>query len=243
MRRFFRRHGRWMSALVIGLPLSALLLWMALWVWPRPTVESFHAHKNRQDTLIVLLSGDLGFHGATRKAAIELVDKGFDLVAVDSRHWFHGFDALQADSRRLATLIASHQQKMGDRRIILSGISFGADILPFTHQYLTPDIQKSIIGYALVVPSNHAYFKTDWHEHLDWGGISRATLPALHKLPLDRLVCVYGIEEDDSVCPLLDTSGARMLGLPGGHLLNGQYHHVVAFLGNAFATPNVAVDP
>lgn len=236
MSRKLSRIWKLSICILLLIPAGGMLVWMALWVWPRPTVEDFHATQHRQNILILLLSGDLGFHGATRKAALELVDQGFDLVAVDSRRWFHGHDNLGKDSDRLGDLITSQMRRTGDQQLILSGISFGADILPFAQPLLPHDLQTQIKGYALVVPSTEAYFETNWQEHLEWGGHTRSTLPPLLALPQDQIACVYGVEEDDSACPVLDENGAHSLGLPGGHLLNGKYAPVVTFLANALGS-------
>jgi type IV secretory pathway VirJ component len=230
------RRWRALGTLLLLLPLGAMLIWMALWVWPRPATETARAIVHRKNILIVVLSGDLGFHGETRKSMLGLTASGYDVAALDSRTWFHGYDALARDSTRIAQYVMEQQSQTGDQQVIYSGISFGADILPFTLSHFPGQLQQAIIGYALIVPSTTAHFKTDWRAYLDWGAVSRATLPVLGTLPADRLACVYGIEEEESSCPALNDTPARILGLPGGHLLNGNTKLVVAFLTGAFSS-------
>ena len=53
-----------------------------------------------------------------------------------------------------------------------------------------------------------------------------------NRLTWAPLTCIYGVEETDSLCPLLTTANARKVGMPGGHNIrhdaDGLLRHVLA---------------
>ncbi|RZL54212.1 MAG: hypothetical protein EOP65_11695, partial [Sphingomonas sp.] len=52
-----------------------------------------------------------------------------------------------------------------------------------------------------------------------------------NRLTWAPLTCIYGVEEDDSLCPLLRVPGAQVIGMPGGHNIHhdetGLLRHVL----------------
>jgi type IV secretory pathway VirJ component len=53
-----------------------------------------------------------------------------------------------------------------------------------------------------------------------------------NRLTWAPLTCIYGVEEIDSLCPLLKVPNARKVGMPGGHNIrhdaDGLLAHVLA---------------
>jgi type IV secretory pathway VirJ component len=50
-----------------------------------------------------------------------------------------------------------------------------------------------------------------------------ATLPEVERIKDVRVMCVYGQEESDSLCPQLDPRKVTLVKLPGGHHFDGNY--------------------
>ena len=81
---------------------------------------------------------------------------------------------------------------------------------------------------ALIVPSQTAQF--EFHV-AEWAGVdlgdSMPNLPEMQKARSINTICIYGTEEKDSLCPKLESLGAKILGLPGGHQVGGDYGRLV----------------
>jgi type IV secretory pathway VirJ component len=48
-------------------------------------------------------------------------------------------------------------------------------------------------------------------------------LPELAKLTGTRVLCVYGVDEKESLCPLIPPGTARIVAKPGGHHFDEDY--------------------
>jgi type IV secretory pathway VirJ component len=112
-------------------------------------------------------------------------------------------------------------------RFILVGYSLGADVLPFVVNRLPPDLMRRVSVVALLGPSR----EVDFEFHLtDWlGGTSRtalSVLPEVRKLRGPKLLCVFGLSENDSLCHELEGGDARLLALEGAHHFGGRYREI-----------------
>ena len=59
-------------------------------------------------------------------------------------------------------------------------------------------------------------------------------LPELQRFDLSRLQCVYGEEEEDSLCPAPELARAEVLRFPGGHHFDEDYEKIAdAILASA----------
>jgi type IV secretory pathway VirJ component len=63
------------------------------------------------------------------------------------------------------------------------------------------------------------------------------TLPEVRRMRGVRFLCIYGAEEDDSICPQLQGSNALVAKLPGGHHFDGDYDKLAATILGALPAP------
>ena len=60
------------------------------------------------------------------------------------------------------------------------------------------------------------------------GDTSHPTLPEVARIPASILQCVYGADDDDSVCAELAGSGADVVRTDGGHHFDDDYAGLAA---------------
>src|SRR3546814_12060316 len=78
--------------------------------------------------------------------------------------------------------------------------------------------------------------RADFEFHVtNWVGSSGGLpiAPEMQKLDAGHSLCVYGVEEDDSLCPSLDPQKIRLVKLPGGPHFDGNYDHPARKIGRA----------
>ena len=111
--------------------------------------------------------------------------------------------------------------------MILIGYSQGADILPFAVNQLKPALRTRIALVAAMGLSDHAVFEFELGNWVADNNDGPETLPEVAKIKDLPFLCVYGEEEEDSICPKLPTGGsATAVKMAGGHHFDGAYEQL-----------------
>jgi type IV secretory pathway VirJ component len=123
------------------------------------------------------------------------------------------------------------------RKLALIGYSRGADVLPFLVSRLPEDLKARVALVALLGPALSVEF--EFHVS-DWlSGAPRADAlpiaPEVAKLRGLRVLCVYGREEGDSLCPTLPPELALRDERPGDHHFGGDYDPIGARIAQELA--------
>lgn len=182
--------------------------------------------------LAVMLSGDGGWAALDRGVAAALAAQGIGTVGWDSLSYYWKARSPEEAAGDLARLLRHYRQGWGKRQVVLIGYSFGAGVLPFLVSRLPPDLRGSIALVAFLGLGPTASFEfhlTDWFSN-SASGDAQPVLPEVRRLaPLPRL-CVYGQQEDGSLCPRLAADGVEVRRLPGDHHFGGDYAAVARLI-------------
>ncbi|HEX9942714.1 MAG TPA: AcvB/VirJ family lysyl-phosphatidylglycerol hydrolase [Thermoanaerobaculia bacterium] len=179
------------------------------------------------DALAVILSGDGGWAGLDREVAGALAGRGVPVVGLNSLQYFWTARTPEGAARDLERLLRHYLAAWKRRQALLIGYSLGADVLPFLANRLPADLLDRVRLIVLLGPSRSASFEF----HLgDWLGVGgdpgRPVLPEVRKLNGLPLLCLYGKEEDDSLCPLIVPPLGKAVALAGAHHFGGRYDAV-----------------
>jgi type IV secretory pathway VirJ component len=174
-----------------------------------------------RDVVAVLLSGDLGFHirmaGAT---AGHLADAGIPTVGINSLTYFARPRTPAEATRVIEAAMLRAMRTTGRHRIVLIGQSFGADMLHVGLAALPRRLRGHVALVALVVPSSDVVMQASPGEIMPTSAPTADALLTASRLGWTRTLCIYGVEETDSLCPRLRVPNLTRVGLPGGHGLH-----------------------
>jgi len=169
--------------------------------------------------LAIVLSGDGGWRDIDKGMAEALQRRGIAVVGWDSLRYFWRDKPPAQASADLARVIDHYQQRWHPQRILLVGYSFGATAMPFMYNRLPP-AQRAQVGLLALFGVDHkADFQIRVRNWFDLGDADDAkpVLPEIARIAPSQLLCVYGDQEKDTVCPQLRDSGAQIVALHGGH--------------------------
>jgi type IV secretory pathway VirJ component len=175
------------------------------------------------DALAIILSGDGGWAGLDKEVALALSQQGIPVVGLDSLRYFWNArtpDGLAADVDRMIRYYLAHLHKS---RVLLIGYSQGADVLPFAVNRLPAATRARVALAALIGMSPHALFEFHVSSWISDDNSGPTTLPEVNRISGTRVLCIYGEDEHDSLCPQLDSSKVRVVKLKGGHHFDGDY--------------------
>ncbi len=178
------------------------------------------------DLLAVILTGDGGWASIDREVGNDLASKGIAVVGLNTLKYFWTDRNPDIAGQDLQLIMRHYLKVWNRRRVVLIGYSLGADVLPFMAYRLPEDLLRRVSAIALLGPAKTVNFEF----HLsDWlGGSSRPGLPIapeLTKIKGIKVLCVYGKEERDSLCPMLNNDDLqfKIIPLSGGHHFNRDF--------------------
>jgi type IV secretory pathway VirJ component len=124
----------------------------------------------------------------------------------------------------LARILAAARSAWDTPDALLVGYSFGADVLPSAVDRLPAPERARVVLLSLLGLEPHAPFEievTGWLGQTDEE--APLVLPELLRFDLSRLQCVYGEEEEDSLCRAPELSSAEIVRVAGGHHFDEDY--------------------
>jgi len=184
------------------------------------------------DLLALVMSGDGNWASFVSAFADGLVERSIPVVGLESRTYLRHPrtpDEVVADMER----VWRHYVKAWQvERILVIGYSRGADFAPFVVNELSPDLRVRIVGVGLFSPTKMASFEFHLTDLIKYR--PRPTdvplVPQIEALESLPVLCVYGVRDRSSLCPLLDSRRAKVVPLDHGHRLGDPSGQVVLLL-------------
>jgi type IV secretory pathway VirJ component len=175
------------------------------------------------DSFAIIMSGDGGWAGIDRDIATALSAKGIFVVGLDSLRYYwtkRTPEGLATDTDRMIRYYLAHLNK---KRVLLIGYSQGADVLPFAVNRL-PAVSKAAVSLiAILGMSEHALFEFHVSSWISDDNSGPETLPEVNRISGIAVLCIYGEDEHDSLCPQLDPGKFKIVKVKGGHHFDGNY--------------------
>lgn len=184
-------------------------------------VHVYAAAPPASTTVLVNVSGDMGLRflmGASTSRG--LTKRHVTVVGVSSPAVFRRRRTRAEVDAFVADIIKAALVRTGARQVYVMGQSYGADVLQTGIAHLPANLRTRVAGIILVLPGDAVYFRADptgWSYHGKPDSVATATVNTLSWAPL---TCIYGAEEEDSLCPHVTVPGAHIVALPGGHNLH-----------------------
>ncbi len=188
-----------------------------------PLVELPAAHQPK--ALAVILSGDGGWRDLDMQIGQVLASRDIGVVGLDTlRYFWNSKTAVQVGSD-LAKIVDHYQLAWDVKDVLLIGYSFGADVLPAAINRIEPAKRKNIVQISLLGLAQKVAF--EFHVAGNWLGLgnpdAKPIAPEAKKLDLAKVQCVYGEEEEDSLCRAPLFQKAELVETKGGHHFDGDY--------------------
>lgn len=177
----------------------------------------------QSDEFAIVMSGDGGWAGIDQDIAAALTAAGIPVVGLDSLRYYWTArtpEGLAADTDKLIRYYLAHFNK---KRVLLIGYSQGADVLPFAVNRLPAATRANVALAAILGMSEHALFEFHVSSWISDSNSGPATLPEVDRITGMPVLCIYGADEKDSLCPKLDPKKIIVVKVKGGHHFDGDY--------------------
>lgn len=188
----------------------------------------------KSDTFALIISGDGGWAGIDKDVAAALTKKGIAVVGVDSLRYFWDKRTPEGLAADVDKIVRYYLKAWSKQKVLLIGYSQGADVMPFALSRLPDGTRDQVALAALMGLSNKAAFEfhmSNWVSAVEDG---LPTAPEMDKLPAKPpVLCMYGIDDDESLCPKLDPQKFKLVKLEGGHHFGGDYDKLAQLILDA----------
>jgi type IV secretory pathway VirJ component len=175
------------------------------------------------DAFAIIMSGDGGWAGLDQDIAAALSARGIPVVGLDSLRYYWTARTPQGVATDTDRMIRYYLAHFGKKRVLLVGYSQGADVLPFAVNRLPQATKAQVALTAILGMSEHALFEFHVSSWISDDNSGPATLPEVNRLTGMPVLCIYGEDEHDSLCPKLDPLKVKVVKLKGGHHFDGNY--------------------
>jgi len=182
------------------------------------------------DAFAILLSGDGGWAGLDKEVAGSLAARGIPVAGVDSLRYFWRARTPQGLAQDIDRMLRYYAFQWKKSRAILIGYSQGADVLPFAVNRL-PEATRDMVALSVLIGlSKTASFEFHVSHWLGSGGDGLPVQAETDRLSSDDTLCLYGDDDDESLCPTIGPTHARVIELQGGHHFGGDYHSIAELI-------------
>ncbi|MEZ2306553.1 virulence factor family protein [Paraburkholderia sp. RCC_158] len=189
-----------------------------------PLIELPAAHPN--GLMAVVISGDGGWRDLDKTIAQALRKDGVSVIGIDSLRYFWSEKPPAQTSRDLARVMQTYGARWHAEHIALIGYSFGADVMPFAYNRLPEALRAKVSLISLLGFAPDADFQIRVGGWLGMPASDKAlkVRPELARVPPAIVQCIYGQNEEDTLCPTLTKTGIEVIRTSGDHHFGGDYN-------------------
>jgi type IV secretory pathway VirJ component len=114
--------------------------------------------------------------------------------------------------------------------VLLIGFSQGADVMPFVVNRLSAATRARLQLVTLLSLSQTAVFEFHLQNWLGGSNDEVPVAPELVKMSGVRTLCVYGEDDDESMCIQPEAKPLQTVKLKGGHHFDGDYPNLARLI-------------
>lgn len=191
----------------------------------------------------LIISGDGGWAHIDKELAAYLGRAGIPTLGLDSLRYFWFARSRAEVTKALTEMLHRADGEWPERRFVLIGFSRGANVLPFMLEHLPSPLRNRVARVALLSPA--ARTELEFHIRNWWSDTQSADAypltPAIESLHDLDVLCLYGKQDGEALCPRLPRGVAKVIEFPGGHHLDAEYGKIAA--STLAGLPGIPEDP
>lgn len=150
------------------------------------------------------------------------------MIGLDAQKYFWKEKTPIGTTTDISNAIMQHCAQLGRDDFILAGYSFGASIVPFVANRLSPQLKSRLKGVVSLSPAVTADFEIHIADMLNLGGNHPYNVVAEYKkISKIPAVCFFGAAEDLETIKQFRMAGIKVQTIPGNHHFNDNFQEIV----------------
>ncbi len=184
--------------------------------------------------LIFYISGDGGLNKFSSALCESLNKKGYDVYALNARSYFNDRKTPEQATLDVHNYLTAKTAGRKNKKIVLIGYSFGADVLPFILNRLQKNVLDNVTASILMAPSGSTDFEIHWSDI--FGGNTKRDMDVVAEINklnnVDNIVIINGSDEKDLAVNKISLKKYTHEVLPGGHHFDGDTDEITNVILN-----------
>ena len=178
--------------------------------------------------ILFYISGDGGFNKFSLGFCESLNQKGFDVVALNSKSYFYDKKTPEETANDISELLSKKLEGRINHEIAFIGYSFGADVLPFVLNRLPKNILENVVVSFMMASSGSTDFEIHWLDMLGSGKKrSMDVVSEINKIQNSKLIIITGSDDNNLDINRITLDKYTLAVLPGGHHFNGDIDQII----------------
>lgn len=182
------------------------------------------------DTLALLISGDGGWAGIDKELAAEISKEGMPVIGLDSLRYFWKARTPESTAADVDRILRHYLMAWKKRTVLLIGFSQGADVMPFIVNRLPAATRSRLQLVSLLSLSQSAVFEFHLQNWLGGSDDQVPVAPEVARMKGVRALCVYGEDDEESMCIQPEAKTLQVVKLRGGHHFDGDYPNLARLI-------------
>ena len=171
--------------------------------------------------LIVYISGDGGFNSFTTIMMRTFNSKGYSVIALNAKEYFWNKKTPEKTTQDISKAVAGYLQAWRLKSFLLTGYSFGADVVPFIYCRLPGHLSARTKQLVMVSPSPATVFEIKISDMLNIGKSKGQSVVAEVNKVNKPILFVFGDAEKTFPIDQVRLKNKEVAILPGGHHYKG----------------------
>ncbi|WP_173780618.1 AcvB/VirJ family lysyl-phosphatidylglycerol hydrolase [Frigoriflavimonas asaccharolytica] len=121
---------------------------------------------NESKPIIFYISGDGGFNTFSQSMGKDLHNLGYDVFALDTKDYFWQNKSPQEASEDTEKFLKKMTKHRDNKKVILIGYSYGAEVAPFIYNRFDDDFKENISKLIIIGPTAVNDFKIHLDEYV-----------------------------------------------------------------------------
>jgi type IV secretory pathway VirJ component len=178
-------------------------------------------------TIALVLSGDGNWAESVKEITRALNRAGVSVIGLKSRAYLTSGPTHTPETvtRDVLSILEAYGRAWQADTVLMIGYSRGANLLPFVLNRLPPAWMAKVGLLALISGGRNASFEFHLADLVSSKArpTDLALAPEVDRITGVRVLCVYGSDDENAVCPALRPGTARILVRPGGHHMDKDF--------------------
>jgi len=183
--------------------------------------------------IFVFISGDGGWNTFNESFCTGLSRQGIPVVALDSQKYFWKSKSPEMATQALQKIIESYLKIWKRNKFVLSGYSFGANIVPFIANRLSQSVRESLNSLILISPNETGDFEIHLSDMLNLG-LSKGKYNVLNEIQkgeIGKYLVVFSGDENQETQQAFKNKGVKIEILQGNHHFDSGYDALALMIG------------